>query len=259
MGHMILHDRDVIERYLRQEPQLHVYELGDLGGAGWPLTCWHGLEEDGVLSAVVMLYYGFSTPTLLALGDTAKLSRLLSDMGRLLPETVYCNLSPGLADAVSATHTLSPRGRHYKMAMTDRAKAASVDSEFAVPLTLSKASDIKTFYDQSFPENWFQLPLLGTGRYFGIYENGSLACAAGVHVFSPKYRVAAVGNVTTRPLSRGRGFATAATAAVCKNLFADVDIIGLNVRQDNATAIACYRKLGFDVVGEFEEYLAVRR
>ena len=79
------------------------------------------------------------------------------------------------------------------------------------------------------------------------------------HVFSPKYRVAAVGNVTTRPLSRGRGFATAATAAVCKNLFADVDIIGLNVRQDNATAIACYRKLGFDVVGEFEEYLAVRR
>jgi ribosomal protein S18 acetylase RimI-like enzyme len=39
-------------------------------------------------------------------------------------------------------------------------------------------------------------------------------------------------------------------------LLQTVDLIGLNVRADNVAAIACYRRLGFTVVAEYEEYMA---
>lgn len=259
MQHVILHNRAVIEPVLRRAPHLHIYELGDMDDAFWPLTQWHGLKEGRILRAVSMLYSGFSVPTLLALGDIKYLSRLVKTMRHSLPEKIYCHLAPGLSGVLEDAYVMEPKGRHYKMALLNRALVVTADTDGAVPLSVNEAVAIKSFYDEAFPENWFQPHLLKTNKYFGIYESGRLACAAGVHIFSSKYRVAAVGNVTTSPLSRGKGLATAATAAVCKSLLPHTDLIGLNVRQDNAPAIACYRKLGFEVVGEYEEYLATAR
>lgn len=259
MQHILLHNKAAIEPVLRRSPSLHVYELGDLDDAFWPLTQWHGLREGRILRAVAMLFSGFSVPTLLALGDVKYLSRLLTTMRHSLPEKLYCHLSPGLAPVLEEAYSLASNGRHYKMALVNRALSVTADADGAVPLSLNEAVAIKAFYDESYPENWFLPHLLKTNKYFGIYEGGRLTCAAGVHIFSRRYRVAAIGNVTTSPLSRGKGLATSAVAAVCKSLLPVTDHIGLNVRQDNAAAIACYKKLGFEVVGEYEEYLASLR
>ena len=34
-----------------------------------------------------------------------------------------------------------------------------------------------------------------------------------------------------------------------------VDHIGLNVKADNAPALACYRRLGFEVAAEYGEFM----
>ena len=56
---------------------------------------------------------------------------------------------------------------------------------------------IKDLYDRSYPENFFDRRMLGTGKYFGYFEDGKLIAIAGIHVYSEKYRVAALGNITT--------------------------------------------------------------
>ena len=87
----------------------------------------------------------------------------------------------------------------------------------------------------------------------GIRREGTLVCIAGVHVHSSIYRVAALGNIATDPALRGQGLAQRATAQLCRALLTTVDTIGLNVKADNTAAIACYRKLGFEVAAEYEE------
>ena len=73
-------------------------------------------------------------------------------------------------------------------------------------------------------------------------------CVAGVHVHSPTWGVAALGNVATLTERRGEGLARAACAALCRLLLADgIETIALNVRADNAPALAAYSRLGFEV------------
>ena len=87
--------------------------------------------------------------------------------------------------------------------------------------------------------------MLETGRYVGVRRDGRLACVAGVHVHSPTWGVAALGNVATLPELRGHGLARAACAALCLLLLEDgIDTIALNVRADNDAALAAYAASG---------------
>jgi predicted GNAT family acetyltransferase len=96
--------------------------------------------------------------------------------------------------------------------------------------------------------------MLATGRYVGIRRQDRLVCVAGVHVYSPTFGVAALGNVATLPELRGQGLARGACAALCLLLLADgIETIALNVRAGNAAAIASYSRLGFEVVAEYTE------
>ena len=48
-----LTDREVLRRFLRGDPALHLYELGDLDPAFWPACRWHGWQVDGALRPAV--------------------------------------------------------------------------------------------------------------------------------------------------------------------------------------------------------------
>jgi predicted GNAT family acetyltransferase len=95
--------------------------------------------------------------------------------------------------------------------------------------------------------------MLQTGRYYGVRDAGRLLSVAGVHVHSPAMRVAALGNIATHPTARGRGLAAAVTARLCAELLRECDHVGLNVKADNQPAVACYSRLGFAPVAEYEE------
>jgi predicted GNAT family acetyltransferase len=95
--------------------------------------------------------------------------------------------------------------------------------------------------------------MLAIEPYVGLRDGGSLVAVAGLHVFSPTYRVAALGNIAVRASHRGRGLGGRVTGALCRRLRDRVDTVALNVAADNAAARACYERLGFAVVAEYDE------
>jgi GNAT superfamily N-acetyltransferase len=93
----------------------------------------------------------------------------------------------------------------------------------------------------------FTLAQLETGIFCGVFVGDELVAAAGTHIVSQTYGVAAVGNVFTRQEHRKCGFGTLVTSAVVEELLAaKIPDIVLNVAQDNQGAVAIYERLGFE-------------
>ena len=147
----------------------------------------------------------------------------------------------------------SPPAKHRKLELVDPSRLDG-HPDGVVPLGPDDLDEVLAFYAMAYPGTWFEPRMLETRRYVGIRDSGGLACVAGVHVWSPEWRVAALGNVATLPEARGRGLATAACAHLCRILLEDgVDTISLNVRADNAAAIAAYQRLGFAQAADYVE------
>ncbi|MEV0941261.1 GNAT family N-acetyltransferase [Micromonospora wenchangensis] len=245
------HDRAVLAALLRRDPMLHAYQLGDLDDFFWPYTSWFRRGDQ-----VVLLYHGTAEPVLLAFAaqrDGAAMAVLLDEVATVLPARLYAHLSPGLERVLAGRYVVTPAGAHLRMALTNPGRLAGVAAagEVLGPADLPALRDL---YAVAYPGNWFDARMLDTGHYVGVRDGDALVAVAGVHVWSPTYRVAAVGNVTTRPQVRGRGLGGQVVAALCARLAASVDHVTLNVRADNAVAVRLYERLGFTRVAGFGEY-----
>ncbi|TVR67638.1 MAG: GNAT family N-acetyltransferase [Spirochaetaceae bacterium] len=261
-----LHEKGEIESLLRRDLYLHLYSLGDLDDFFWPHTVWYAGSRDDPACPVVLLYCGQDPPTLLALHrDPAPMGKLLRDLQPLLPRRFQAHLSPGVENVFeeSRSFRLSFHGEHRKMALTDPERVRTSDMTGTVPLTTRDREELLRFYRECYPDNWFDPRMLETGQYYGIREEGTLASVAGIHVYSPRYGVAALGNIATAPPHRNRGLAKRVTARVCRSLLEDaagpIAHIGLNVKADNAPAIAGYRRLGFEIAHTYHEYVVEQR
>jgi ribosomal protein S18 acetylase RimI-like enzyme len=169
-----------------------------------------------------------------------------------LPARFYAHLSPGVESALGARYQLELLGHHWKMGLA--APVAGPPDDAVVRLGPEHAGEAVRFYAESYPGSYFEPANLERGPYLAIRDERGIAAIAGVHVYSPVVRVSSLGNIATRPDARGRGHARRVTAALCRLLEAEVDVIGLNVRADNAPAIACYRSLGFEVRHAYAEW-----
>ena len=255
-------DKAEIERFVRRDPGFHLYELGDLDPFFWPHTTWLGLrDERGELRALALLYTGTALPTLLALAGAhdSAMAELVEAMLDRVPPQVYAHLGPGLRECFGKRWSAEHHGRHLKMVHRDRSALLEVDTNEVQPLHVGQLEEIQALYARAYPGNWFDARMLETGHYVGLRKDGALVSVAGVHVFSPHYGVAALGNITTAPEGRGQGLARRVTAALCRGLYREVDLIGLNVKADNVCAIACYERLGFETIGAYDEYALTLR
>ncbi|UCD49705.1 MAG: GNAT family N-acetyltransferase [Phycisphaerales bacterium] len=255
-----LQDKQRIEAFFRRKPELYIYAIGDLDDFFWPYTTWYGREEVGELRDIALVYTAKALPTVIALTEEPEGMRtLLTEIARLLPQRFHAHLSLGLEELFRNDYLIEPHGVFQKMALHDPSPVRQIDGARALQLTEADLPEMLAFYAQSYPGNWFDERMVATGRYFGLRENGQLICIAGVHVYSTRYRVAALGNIVTHPAHRDQGYATRVTARLCQVLLDEVDHIGLNVKVDNKAAIACYGKLGFEVVAPYGEFNITRR
>lgn len=245
---------------LREDVYLHIYGIGDLDEFFWPYTTWYATKSDTGISAIALLYVGQSLPTLLALSEKPdSMHRLLEAISHLLPQRFYAHLSPGVESVLERAYHMENHGEHLKMALLHRAAVDTCDCPDTCVLGCDDVDEIVEFYEQCYPGNWFDPRMLETNQYFGIRKEGCLISVAGIHVYSPEYKVAALGNIATAALHRNKGYARQATAKTCQSLLKDVVHVGLNVKTDNKAAISCYKKLGFEIVASYGEYMVQRK
>lgn len=253
-----LHDKNRIEAFLRKNVYLHIYGIGDLDDFFWPDTVWYGWDEKGEIQAIVLLYTASDYPTILALSEQQDIMlELVQSIFHVLPEQFYAHMSPEVAGAVERQCKTESHGKHYKMGLINKASLRDIDCSKVIRLTENDLEDMLGLYKEGYPGNWFNPRMIRTRQYFGMRLKNRLISIAGVHVHSEKYKVAALGNIVTHPDYRGRGFAKAVTTQLCQSLLERVDDIGLNVKAENAAAVAMYRKLGFEVISTYFELMVL--
>lgn len=252
-----LHSRHEIETFLRRDTFLHFYSIGDLDNFFWQYTTWYALPDlQQAISEIALLYSGGSLPVLLAISEEPgdNMGELLQSILPLLPRRFYAHISGDRASIFADDYYIQPHGLHYNMALIYKDRVDTIETSTVIPLTASNLPELKALYRVSYPDNSFDPRMLEIGYYYGIRQGEDIISVAGVHVYSQRYKVAAPGNVTTHPNFRGQGLGTAVCAKLCQELLRTVDHIGLNVKADNTSAIASYKKLGFEVIAEYSEY-----
>lgn len=257
MEYQIIHDKKTIEKFCRRNPALHIYSIGDLDDFFWKYTTWLGLTEENTISELVLLYQGFSIPTVLGISEnTRQMKEFLNTVSGFLPRRFIAHLSPGTEEALVCHYSMESHGEFHKMVLEDGSKVVNADFSGVDRLSSDDRGSILELYERSYPESWFDQRMLDTNQYFGIHENGKLVSIAGVHVYSRKHRVAALGNITTHPDWRGKGLGKKVTRVLCRSLSETTDYIGLNVKSDNIPAIRLYESLGFRKIASYNEFAA---
>jgi ribosomal protein S18 acetylase RimI-like enzyme len=255
-----IHDREQLAAYFRRDLALHAYSLGDLEEPYWSRTSYYGIQDKGGLSDVFLIYRGYGLPVLLAMGPEGYLKGDSQEqLEKLLPDEFYAHLSPGLEDSLGKQFSLQSHGLHYKMALSEPSLLMGIPAENTVHLKPEDLPELMSLYLESYPDNAFDPLLLSRGKYIGYRTSNRLVSAAGVHVYSPSYRVAALGNITTHPDFRNKGFARVVTARLCQELAEEVDFIGLNVKSANQAAVHLYQSLGFKIAEKYGEFSLKRR
>lgn len=251
----------MIRDFLNQDRSLTAYALGDLDEAFWPDSLFYGAWSGGRLAAVVLLYSGLEPPVLTAFGHPDGVEAVFAQ--QMLPGEIYYLFLPEMETILRARYDLPNCKREWRMVL-DRMAFASSPSDFVTRLGPQDAGALKDLYRHAAEPGEevvaFSPWQIEHGVFYGVWNNGELVATAGTHVWSPAEGVAAIGNVFTRPDWRGKGYATACTAAVtAEALSVGLESIVLNVRHDNVAAIHVYEKLGFRLYRTFLEGPGLRR
>jgi ribosomal protein S18 acetylase RimI-like enzyme len=251
----LLTGKDEIYAYLRLNPAMQIYCIGDLDDFFFPYTNWYALSNNGVIKSLALIYSAMEVPTLLLFheGDNIFARQLLHLLKPLLPQQFYAHLSPGLTDVLGTRNIMEHYGMNNKMTL--KLLPPEIHDSNISRLSPDDLEVVTDFYRTAYPHNWFDKRMLETGKYFGYFVDEKLAGVAGVHVYSRQYSVAALGNIAVHPDFRGRQIGFRLTSVLCHDLVQTTGTIGLNVRSDNTAAIHLYKKAGFEVTGRYEECL----
>ena len=239
-----LTDKSRILAYLETDRLYAAYAIGDLEPGMFEQSAWAGAEEAGRMQTLALLFRGMQPPPLFLMGETDGLRAILENL--LCPEWVYVTCREAhlaMARDFYAWGETAPVSM-WRMALRP-ARFGTVGGD-CIRLTSAHSDQLAELYALG-GGLAFGPAQVKHGVFRGIFASDRLVAAAGTHLVSPTYGVAAVGNVFTHPEYRGRGYAIAVTGTVVAELLErGIGDVVLNVSQDNAVAIRIYERLGFE-------------
>ncbi|MFX0065452.1 MAG: GNAT family N-acetyltransferase [Candidatus Hermodarchaeota archaeon] len=249
-----LRDKAIIYNHLKKDISLFAYHIADLDDLFFSDCTWYGLIEGEKVYEIILVYTGLSTPAVLALGKTPKMPVLLQGIIKHLPDQFFCHYQKELEKVFLLEYNRTYLGTHLKMDFQGFPNDISMNkTSECIQLTEEDEPELLVFFREAYPDNYYGSNMLATGRYYGVRLNDKLQSVAGVHVYSKEYRIAVLGNISTRPAMRSRGLAKQCITKLLGELVDEVDYIGLNVKADNEPAIKVYKSLGFKTNSEYEE------
>jgi GNAT superfamily N-acetyltransferase len=247
-------DKSILYERFKEDVFLFAYHIGDLDDFFFSDCTWFGLEEHGQLKEVILLYTGLDVPSLLIFGSNEKIPALINGIISKLPDRFYCHYQEDFHKFLESAYQMKFLGDHLKMKFQrDLKDFIKIDTSEIISLNEDDNSTLLSLYQTAYPGSYFVPYMLKTGKYYGIKAKENLVSVAGVHVFSPRYNIAVLGNITTHPAFRGKGLANRCITRLLKSFDGVIDRIGLNVKKDNHNAIRLYKKLGFDIHTSYRE------
>ena len=234
-------DREACIRWLARDPIHHLMLLGDLYPPLISVSEIYVATDEGQIVGVGSLFRGFSIPSVIITEDNPTVQiALLTRMSRRL-ESEWITISTCTSSSVLCqfgkriySHTELQMLLHEPIPTPVKPARLIQRGEF---------DSLNQFYSEHRVEAWTPL-MFEMGPFYGVWRDGQLIAAAGVHFVTPF--IAQIGNVFSHPRFRGRGYATAATAGVINQLRRmGIQIISLFVVAENAPAIRIYERQGF--------------
>lgn len=236
-------DKDRILSYLKTDRLYAAYAIGDLEPELFSQCTWAGAERDGRLRALALLFRGLDPPALFLMGEMHGLRVILENA--LHPNRAYltCRTEhlPVVKDFFTWEHEPDAMWR-----MVLKQRHFPLSERTCVRLKSDHAEQIQNLVAHG-GIGGFAAAQIDRGVFYGILNDERLVSVAGTHLVSHQYGVAAVGNVVTDPNLHRQGLGTAVVSAVLSELVRlGIKDVVLNARQNNASAIHLYQKLGFE-------------
>lgn len=240
---------EILAALFESDRATHLYGLADLEEPFWSNSTWYR-DGDAVVGLVSV---GEEWTTVYAMSRTAPEATvdLLSRVQDSVPPGTWVTGPLGLHASMSEIRNCRNIGPHWRMILDDlQALDGSVE---VVPLAVDDIEAARDLYASDEGRAFFLPAMLSENLFVGVWEDGQLVAAAGTHVASRRYGVAAVGAVITRPSHRGRGLGTIAVSSLCGRLVDGYETVGLNVETANEPALRIYDRLGFRRAFQYEE------
>lgn len=237
-----LAQKSEILAYLETDRLYAAYAIGDLEPGMFEQCRWAGAEERGQLQALALLFLGLKPPPLFLMGRNNGLRAILETVP--YPRNVYLTCRMEHLATTQSFFDWEETVAMWRMVLQPACfRPVQAGSVRLLPNDLCQLSAL---YDLG-GGMAFDIRQVEHGIFSGIFVSGQLVAAAGTHLVSPTYSVAAVGNVFTHPDHRGQGYGSATTSAVVAELLQrGIHDIVLNVSQENLVAIRIYERLGFE-------------
>jgi ribosomal protein S18 acetylase RimI-like enzyme len=250
-------DKKRLEEHFRKNPVLFAYHLGDLDDFYFHDCQWGVMYGRTThIDEAVLIYHRGDIPTVLAFGIGDRFGELLDEMATLLPRKFYCHFQEQSRARLAGLYSETGLGSHRKMKLEDfRPLSLEGHAAHIQRLNSSYREQLRDLYKSVYPGNYFDDRMLTTGKYFGFLVEDKVLAVSGVHVYSPEYKIAVLGNIVTSPACRNLGYASLLTSRLCEELVSENCTVCLNVKDDNVSAILVYEKLGFATVCRYEESL----
>ena len=249
-----------IRAWLVLQPIWTAYALGDLQPPFRQRSQFILAENDDEW-AIVLMYRTSTFTALIPFGPAAGVAAIFEAVAAELPEHCIVSSVTGELQAlidrwytIVGTETLI-----YRMSVTEATFKPFSGFVECEKLSMDDMSEMTGFYAMNNVPT-FSPDQVQHGIYYGIRRHGILVAVGGTHFINRHDKIAAVGNLYTDPILRGKGYARSLISKLARDLFdMGCEHVIINIEKDDFSTMQIYESLGFTSFALFYESTVKRK